>query len=384
MTGRITTSLVIFACCGLSCAPTSAPPEAHRGPDRHSTSASEPAEKVEPLSFAPHRIDPTVRARVEQAIENVRRRSLLTTNAFWTVFHGILGLGPSTMLHDPQTGVQVNALEHICTGGRLRGLQFIPTRHGLDVFMGEIGLAQGHQDQFIAEMMQWGISPDRTFVVQNQTYSFRDFILHCQKRARTTANQELSWAVIVIAQYFGTNASWTNEHGERLTVEDLVRYELDAPIETAACGGTHRLFGLTWVYHLHLKNGGQRTGVWAEVAAKTAAYREKAKNSRNADGSLSTGFFAEPGNAADRTLRINTTGHIFEWLALAASDQELAETWMEEAANALSLMILEARDEPIDTGSLYHAVHGLIIYYARRYDRKWLGPLDPPVPLLPS
>jgi hypothetical protein len=322
--------------------------------------------------------------RVEAAIRNVRERDLLTTNGFWTVFHGILGLGPAVMLVDPETGKKVNALEFIRNGGEVRGLQFIPTKWGLDVRLGPQMVGQGHQDQFIAEMAQWGMQADAPFVVYGKDYTFMDFVRHAQMRARINDKQELSWAIIIVSQYFGTNAAWTNGSGEKLRLVDLVRYELDASVEDAACGGTHRLFGLSWVYHLHMRNGGKAEGVWKEIAEKTAKYRDLAKKHQNPDGSFSTDFFRGPGNAADKQLRINTTGHTLEWLALALTDAELKEQWVEDAASALSLTILELQDQPIDGGSLYHAVHGLLLYYARVQDPSILGIPTSVIPLPPG
>jgi len=43
-------------------------------------------------------------------------------------------------------------------------------------------------------------------------------------------------------------------------------------VATAACGGTHRLFGLSWVYHLHLQKGGKTEGVWRAIADKVVTY----------------------------------------------------------------------------------------------------------------
>jgi hypothetical protein len=325
-----------------------------------------------------------LKERIEAAIDNVRRRELETRNGFWTIFHGILGLGPSVTLRNPETGEHVNAVDYIAAGGELRGLGFFPTKYGLDVKMGEIGISQGHQDQFIAEMAQWNMPADKKFTVFGKDYTFMDFVRHAQMRASVTKNQELSWAVIIIGQYLGTDISWTNRDGEELHFTDLVRYELDANVENAACGGTHRLFGLTWAYHLHLINGGEKEGVWRAVPEKVAKYRDVACKLQNGDGSFSTDFFRGPGNAADKQLRINTTGHTLEWLALALPEEELRAEWMQNAANALALMILDLQGAPIEGGSLYHAVHGLLIYYARLYDRKWLGPNDPLIPLPPE
>lgn len=325
-------------------------------------------------------------SRVKQAIEQVRRRELQTDYGFWTIFHGILGLGPSLMLKDPASAERVNALEYICNGGAVRGLRFIPTEHGLDVETNpaEAFVSQGHQDQFVAEMAQWGMPADRKFRVLGKDYTFMDFVRHSQMRARTTAKQELGWTIIMVAQYLGTDVEWTNAFGERLHFEDMVRYELNQPMDTAACGGTHRLFGLSWVYHLHLRKGGLTTGIWRDVADFLDQHKETAKRYQNPDGSFSTSFFRSRGDNRDMQLRLNTTGHTLEWLALALTDEELKKPWVQNAVNALALMILEIRDSGMEGGTLYHAVHGLLMYYARVYDRKTLGANDPVMVLPPK
>ena len=65
---------------------------------------------------------------------------------------------------------------------------------------------------------------------------------------------------------------------------------------------------------------------------------------QNPDGSFSTDFFRESGNAADKQLRINSTGHTLEWLALALPDAELKEQWVQDAANALAMTILDLQE----------------------------------------
>jgi hypothetical protein len=332
-----------------------------------------------------------VRRRVELAIKNVRARDLLTTHGFWTVFHGILGLGPRhALLTDPATGKKVNAVDYICAGNPVRGMEFIPTDYGLDVrtAVGElVFLAQGHQDQFIAEMTQWGMPLDRPFIVQGKTYHFRDFVNHCRMRASLKPDadgkkSELSWTVLVIGQYDGPDAEWTNKDGERLRLKDLLRYELGEPMRTAACGGTHRLFDLSWVYHLHLKRGGKVEGVWKEVADNAARYQALARKYQHPDGSFSTDFFNGPGDVPDPQRRLNTSGHILEWLSLALTDAQLRQPWVEEAANRVAMMILEANE--MEGATLYHAVHGLIIYHARAFDRAELGRDLPMLPLPPA
>lgn len=317
-----------------------------------------------------------LKPRIELAIEQVQSRDLLTTNNFWTVFHGILGSGlDKTMLTDKAAGKKINAIEYICKGGKINGMQFLPKEeHGLDVLTAEgfhlQGVAQGHQDQFIAEMAQWGMPRDKVFKVGGKDFHFEDFTRFSKMRAsvQQKPKQELSWAIIVIAQFYGTDVRpWTNMHGEKITYDQIVKFEVDEPIDQAACGGTHRLFGMTWAYYLHLKNGGQTTAPWIEVAAKIADYKKLARDLQNPDGSFSTDYFKGKGHADDPHLRIGTTGHVVEWLALAMTDDELKAPWMQEAVSRLSLMILDMAHNEIDGGALYHAAHGLHLYHTRMY-----------------
>ncbi len=256
--------------------------------------------------------------RIDAALEHVRQRDLLTTHGFWTVFHGILGQGLSTTLTNPETNERVNAIDYICQGGPVRGMVFEPKgNEGLDVqTQPGTGVGQGHQDQFVAEMTQWGMPLDKKFRVAGHDYTFADFVRYSKFRARLTANQELSWAILIVGQYFGTDVTWVNEAKEKVAYEDIVRYELNQPIDTAACGGTHRLFGLTWAYHLHMQKGGKKEGLWRQVADKIDFYKVQAHKLQNPDGPFATGYVSTPGNSTDVQLRIGTTGHVLEWLSL--------------------------------------------------------------------
>ncbi len=331
-----------------------------------------------------------LKERTFAAIDQARRRELRTDNGFWTIFHALLGLGPSVQLKDPVLGLPVNALDYVRNGGRVRGMFFLPTEDGVEVEGGETFVAQGHQDQFIAEMSQWKIPVDLPFTVNNRKYTFNDFVKNAQARASVIPKpgmppQELEWTILVLGQYRGVDLPrWTNRFGESLTLEDLLRAELKKPVEDCACGGTHKLFGLTWVYHLHLQKGGKREGVWQEVADTLLLYQQKAKQYQNPDGSFSTSFFRGPGNDPSMQLRMNTTGHTLEWLSLWLTDEELKQQWVQDAANALAMMFLNIQGQAMESGTLYHAVHGLLIYYARVFDADRLGPNRPPVPLPPK
>jgi len=373
----ISLTLLALACTG--CPP--APPPVNTAP---------PA----PTSVA---VDP-LKVRMEEAFDLVIKRKLDPSHGFWTIFHGILGLGPEIDLYDPKTGKPtMKALDHIRLGLEMPGLRFDNRGQGLDVFTAtdkDRFFAQGHQDQFVAEMAQWGVPKTLPFKVDGKDYTFADFVAYTKYRASVTRKQELAWALLIIAEYEGTNLNWTNQYNETLTVEDIVSYELNSPLDPEeaikigqlplACGGTHRLFGLSWALHIHLTNGGKLTGIWKKTAERLETLKTTAKNTRNADGSLSTNYLFKKGEEANPGLRLSTTGHTFEWLALALTDKELREPWVEEAASYLTKLIMDLKQDPVEGGSLYHAVHGLLIYYARVYGTEKLGIYTPYVRLAPD
>lgn len=368
-------TLAIFSLAACGCAPTAtdAPAVAKVNSITATSTLDSPKIESDPTVELP-KTPAVLKRRIEAAIENVRLRDLSTDSAFWTVFHGILGLGPGLTLKTP-TGIKVNALDYVFGGdfrhGEIRGMRFIPTRNGVDVQTGPVFDGQGHQDQFIAEVAQWGVPVDRKVVVLGRDYTIRDFLGETKAHSRVNSNQELSWAIVVVAQYdtAGTRAEWTNAFGEKLKYADLIRYELDQNIEEAACGGTHRLFGLTWALHHHLRTGGKREGVWKEIADKNDRYRDQARKQQNSDGSFSSNYFRGPSRSENVKERLGAAGHILEWLAISLKDSELREQWMQDAANAVAMMFLEIQAQPMESGALYHAIHGLIIYHHRVFGK---------------
>jgi hypothetical protein len=66
--------------------------------------------------------------------------------------------------------------------------------------------------------------------------------------------------------------------------------------------------------------------------------------------------------------RLGATGHIFEVLALALDDEQLAEPWVTRAADRLVTLLEQTADVDVECGALYHAAHGLLLYRQRLCD----------------
>ncbi len=360
-----------------SCAPVGDPPPG----DPSANASGGPQEQPQGKSSQVALLNPdtSYKARIENVLEQVKNRELLTTHSFWTVFHAILGNGLDCAIRDPITNKTENTVDYISRGGQLRGLRFIPSPSGVDVQIGPQFDGQGHPDQFIAEMAQLGLPKDHKFRIEGKDYAFEDFLKHAKAVARVREGAELTWTIVAVGQVYGTDCSWTNNYGEQLHYEDLVRFELNQPVELGACGGTHRLFGLTWALFLRCREGHPPTGLWKEVALKLKRYEDMARQYQNPGGMFSTDYFKGPGNVPDTERQLASSGHILEWLALWLPDHELKSPWMQEAALAVANLILENERRSLDGGALYHAAHGLHLYYSRVYG----GPADPRLAPLP-
>jgi len=327
-----------------------------------------------------------LRLRVEAALASVHNRDLLINNSFWTVFHGILGMGPNTELKDPETGKKYNALDYVFseTGANIRGLVFSPTDRGLDVQtvginpFGKEHEAQGHQDQFLAEMIQWAVPANRPVKIAaypNRKFTLQDFVEESKARCRIDSNQELGWCLIVVADYGGgTEATWTNRANQKLKFEQLLDYEMNQDMDVAACGGTHRLFGLAWAYHRHMahcqKANKKPTEIWNRTKEFLEKYKDLSRKWQSSDGDFSTAHYRREEHLNDTEPRLAASGHIFEWLAQYVTDEEIRSTWMENGAKAVAQIILDSERQPVASGSLYHAAHGLATYHTRRYNPK--------------
>ncbi|NIP87241.1 MAG: ADP-ribosylation factor-directed GTPase activating protein isoform b, partial [Planctomycetales bacterium] len=94
---------------------------------------------------------------------------------------------------------------------------------------------------------------------------------------------------------------------------------------------------------------------------------EMARAFQQEDGTFSTEYFAGARTVPGLALRLDTTGHTLEFLALALEEDQLAEPWVVRAVVALCQLFQRLQDVDLDCGPLYHATHGLLEYRERRF-----------------
>ena len=86
---------------------------------------------------------------------------------------------------------------------------------------------------------------------------------------------------------------------------------------------------------------------------------------QNPDGSFSTEWFNGRGNQANLDRKLQTTGHILEWLVSSLSPDELLDPRTMRAADFLSGILIDGSDRKWPIGPLGHALHALVMYDAR-------------------
>jgi hypothetical protein len=132
-----------------------------------------------------------------------------------------------------------------------------------------------------------------------------------------------------------------------------------------ACGGTHRLIGLSIALNNYRaqKPGVELTGGW--LAAKRRidwAVKQAEAMQTGATGAFSIAFFMRPSNSKNIDEHLAATGHILEFLGFALSKEQLEQPWVRKAVVYLCGLLERTRHIDLECGALYHAAHGLVLY----------------------
>lgn len=334
--------------------------------------------EVEPASsgMAEFMLPPPTRiARIEQVLDyTLHERTLdLHVHRAWQILHGTLAFQQDFYVeHD---GESVQAIEHILNGGHMTGWTVeVVKRDGSDMLGLRAALeegskaGQGHADQWLAVLSQCHLPPDQIIRVKKDEVTMMDFVAQVQQDLPRNVKQEFSWTLIGLTAYLPTDAQWTASDGKTWSIEKLVEIEANQELASSACGGTHRMIGLATALKRHQEADGEVSGSWNLAEEAVARAIEQAKQNQNTDGSFSIHYFDRPGNSPDLAQNLGATGHIVEFLAVAATDKELRQPWVTRAVDYLCEVFEKTEKVDLECGALYHAAHGLVLYLERMHD----------------
>lgn len=343
-----------------------------------------PKQPVEPRSPERPAIEgAALRQQLDEVLETAYsgRRLTLRDNAAWQILHGVLAYRRDLLVED-QEGRLVSALDHLAAGGQMRGWN---VRRGdlLDPQTGRYGLSadveqgsksgQGHTDQWLAILSQCDIPSSQELTVDGQRYTLQQLIDQSLYDVPRNLLEEYSWSLIGLTAYVPIDSTWTARDGQTWDFARLVEREANQDLAGSACGGTHRLTGLALSVMRHRRKGLEMTAPWKLAEERVRAAIDQVRQTQNADGSFSSNYFVRSGSTPDLAKHLETTGHIFEFLAMSLSDEELGEPWVGRAASDLCRVLRLTQSVELDCGALYHALHGLAVYRERLFGPRSVG-----------
>jgi hypothetical protein len=286
--------------------------------------------------------------------ENVALRSP------WGAMHAMIAYGVDSELIAGDR--RVNAIGYLCYNGVCNGQQLFYTANGK--LQARIGPGvQGHAGQFLAMLAQSRVKTDYPLQVEGQKFMVADLIQHEKDTCRPRT--ELTFKLIAFMHYLKSDEKWKSNDGQDWDIQRLIKEELAQPIVGAACGGTHRMTGFSYAVNRRQQRNEPFTGQWLRAKKFVEDFHEYTFRLQNPDGSFSTDWFAGRADNGPPTRRLETTGHITEWLAFSLNKQQLVEPRAIKSVSYLTNLLIEHRDEKWGIGPLGHGLHALAMYDER-------------------
>jgi hypothetical protein len=321
------------------------------------------AQLLNPQGLAHYHANPgDLLALIRQSVEQQRAFPDTALNRSpWGVMHTTLAWGPpGEILIDDQP---YNAIDALCDNQRLKGVRLLAVKAGLPHPLEGPGL-QGHPGQLLAILAQNNVPLEHPLQIGDQTFTVADLVMYEKKSCRP--NMELTFKLLGLAHYLPLNETWTADDGGAWSVERLLRLELRLPINgQQTCGGIHRLMAIYLASAKRIREGGDLPEAWSKAGKYTEDYHAYALSLINPDGSCSTDWLERRAAMDDPQRRIQTTGHILEWLAVSLPDEKLRHEKLMGSYAYLAALLMVDIGESWSVGPRAHALRALRIYHDR-------------------
>ncbi|MEC8475646.1 MAG: hypothetical protein VXZ38_13400 [Planctomycetota bacterium] len=280
----------------------------------------------------------------------------------WGMLHSIMVWGADTPIIAGNE--KYNAIAWIAGNNTCAGKPLLIKQNGRMVATTGVGL-QGHQAQFLAVLALCDVPLDYPLYAGGTQYTVDDLVKEEMLACRS--GEELTFSLIGLVHYLDTETRWTNEQGETWDLPRLLREEMSQPIVGSACGGTHRLMGFAHALRKRRMEGREISGQWKRAEIYTDDFVQYAFRLQNRDGSMSTDWFEgrEDNGSMDR--KVQTTGHMVEWLLTVLPDTELQDPRLVNAVRYLTNAMNQNRQQKWKVGPKGHALRALAMFYDRVY-----------------
>lgn len=338
-------------------------PKSDASPAKPAPAATVPA--AEPLSPELE----ALREKVDYAVAMYQHTRLLNTETYcpWEVMHRFVAFGAQTeVLRDGPYGTPVNAIGWLLWGGRCKTQPVIVMEDGHPQAIVGVGV-EGHPGQFLAMLAQSRVKAESPFQLQGEPFTVQDLIN--EEKLECATNIELTFELIAMSYYLNTDDTWLSRDGQEWSIARLAHEEVRQPIHTAACGGTHRLFGLSAAFKKRMIEGKPVDGDFLVAQKYIHAYQAYTLSTLlNRDGSLSTDWFKRSADNGDVERKIQTTGHMLEWLVFSLDDNQLRDPRVMRCEDYIATQLIRYPNKAWSIGPLGHALHALTLYQARVFN----------------
>jgi hypothetical protein len=278
----------------------------------------------------------------------------------WAVMHALLAFGAEYELVHGQG--RVNAIGWMCHNGTCRTQRmFTPRGKGFVPNVG--GGVQGHEGQLLAILAQSNVPLDYPIQIGSAMYKVEDLVRY--EMATCKEKSELTFKLIGLSYYLDSNKQWKANDGKIWSIPKLIQEELAQPIIGSACGGTHRLMGFSFSVRQRQLQDQPINGQYARAAKFVRDYVAYTWQLQNPDGSFSTNWYEGRGNEPNDERKVQTSGHMLEWLMFTMSDEELKSPKVAKGIDFLLSKIYDQRDKKWPIGPRGHATRAVGLYNAR-------------------
>lgn len=319
--------------------------------------------------------DTRVKGWVDAAIKAASAPRLHKDSGMWAVSHGVLALGKNFEMLPLEPGRKpLDGFHWLTMSGKYKGLmafEAIPSGVRGRPYDGEDGAFEGHSDQFLAYLTPLNLPLDHRIFATSRYATIGELVENAKKQAGISPLEgyeyEPMYTLWALAHYLPSDARWKNARGEEWSIERLVQATFDDTESTQgkACEGTHHLEALVVALEKWQKRGEPLRGAWSQAQYRIRQNIEIARANQNSDGSFSTRYFWAGGHSTDIGTRLPGNGHTLEFLMMALPDDRLNEPWVKNGVASVAQDLYNHRKEGLNAGSLYHALHALILYRDR-------------------
>ena len=330
------------------------------------------AETTTPVLVAPAPAGDALRDMIDRTLDFTLhgREMSLEKHAAWQLLHGVLAFGEKFEM--VAGGKKEVVVDWVFDGKPMKGWTLVATPQGLQAKIEPGKYGQGHEEQWLAILSQCDVPSTRTIKLGSREFTVRDMIR--QAMFDCYEGKEGSWTVIALSKHLDPiDQTWTARDGEQWTVERLMSMEA-GPVDdeeagqelilSGACGGTHRLIGLSIALNNYRKKTPDKPlkGGWEAARRRIEWAVGQAKANQLPSGAFSIAFFFRPSNSANLDEHLAATGHILEFMSFALPKERLQEPWVEKAVVYLCKLLDRTKEIDLECGSLYHAAHALVLY----------------------